>query len=343
MTEAYTFDDLFLKPRYSEVVSRSTVDLTTKLTKNFSLTSPVVSSPMDSVTDDRMAVELMQLGAAGAMHRFCSDSDAVKMAFTVWKCAPAYYPVIGSIGVGDEGKKRVEAFFDTFGVNVLLIDVAHGDHNNVIQMLEWLNKFSNRSYFDVIAGNIATADAAKRLQDAGADALRVGIGGGSVCTTRVRTGVGVPQLSAIMDVCEVATVPVIADGGIRNSGDAAKALAAGASSVMIGSLFAGTDEAPGDTLVIGEWPKEKHYKVYRGSASMSIKKQLNGSVSHVEGTATMVPLRGPVRKVMNILLEGIRSSMSYLGASNIAEFHNNAEFVKVTNAGAIEATPHGLL
>jgi IMP dehydrogenase len=220
--------------------------------------------------------------------------------------------------------------------------VAHGDHVHVQHALDWLNRLSNRGSFDVIAGNIATADAARRLEDWGADALRVGIGGGSMCETRVRTGIGIPQFSAICDVVEVANVPVISDGGIRYPGDVAKALGAGCDSVMIGSLFAGTDESPGDIFISGQWPHNKKMKMFRGSASATAKMAVNGNTEHVEGASRLVESKGSVKKVIRDIEQGVRSAMSYVGASNLSQFRQAAKFVKITNAGLIEAHPHGL-
>lgn len=162
----------------------------------------------------------------------------------------------------------------------------------------------------------------------------------SGCTTRTKTGVGVPQVTALIDVLGAATVPVIADGGCRYAGDIAKALAIGADSVMVGSMFAGTVESPGNVFVTGNWPNEKRYKMYRGSASATIKLETRGSAEHVEGTSAMIPLKGYVKDVVNTIQDGIRSAMSYVGATNLEEFRTHAQFVKVTNAGIREAAPH---
>jgi IMP dehydrogenase len=212
-----------------------------------------------------------------------------------------------------------------------------------------LNKLRDKFSFDIMAGNIATGAGAHALInkemsaiDVPADALRVGIGGGSVCETRVRTGVGVPQLSAVMDVRAHTDkfIPVISDGGIRYIGDVAKAICAGADAVMVGSLFSGTDEAPGDIHVSGKWPNASRYKIYRGSASESMKIASGTSRSHVEGTAKMVPLKGSVVNIVNDIVDGLKSAMSYLGSDNITDMQANAEFIKITHAGMAEALPH---
>jgi IMP dehydrogenase len=209
-------------------------------------------------------------------------------------------------------------------------------------MIEWLKERKDYFRFDIIAGSIATKQAALDLQEWGVDGLRVGVGGGSVCETRIRTGAGVPQLQAVFDVAEVAKVPFISDGGIRYPGDAAKALAAGADSVMIGSLFAGTDEAPGEIFVAGKWPDIKLMKVYRGLASATTKLKNGGAASHVEGASKMVECRGTVTQMIQEIVDGITSSMSYVGASNLEEFRTRAEFVKITSSGLAEAHPHGV-
>jgi IMP dehydrogenase len=193
---------------------------------------------------------------------------------------------------------------------------------------------------DIIAGNIATADAANDLQEWGADALRVGIGGGSVCETRIRTGVGVPQLTAVDEISYITEIPIISDGGIRYPGDVVKALAAGADTVMVGSLLSGTDEAPGEMFVGGQWPNTKNFKMFRGSASATIKMEKNGHSNHVEGAAKMVEHKGSVIRVIDDIMDGVTSAMSYLGVSDIEEICEVAEFVKISNAGLHEAHPH---
>lgn len=349
---ALTFDDVFIQPNYSDIESRKHVSTRAQLTSNFTVEVPLISAPMDSVSSDKMVLALssMRERATGALHRFCSVEENVVMVKAVKKYADVYptfecfggpvdpIPVIASVGaVGDE--ERIEKVLEA-GANILLVDVAHGDHIHVKNIMKFINNIDMT--FDVILGNIATADAAMRLEDWGADALRVGIGGGSMCTTRIRTGVGIPQITALDEVCKVASVPVISDGGIRSSGDVAKALAAGADTVMIGSLLSGTDEAPGDMFVTGDWPKEKKFKVYRGSASMAIKAATTGKTENVEGTATLVPVKGGAQSVVTTIMEGVRSSMSYVGAKNLTEFKQKAKFVRVTNAGLTEAHPHGL-
>jgi IMP dehydrogenase len=343
--QAHTFDDLFIVPSYSEVESRNDVDVSTQFTRNFKIHIPLVAAPMDSVCEQRMAERLFWLGGIGCLHRFTgiySQAEMVKATRNsfyheaVGEADPTK-PLCAAIGANGDFEDRADALVEA-GANILLIDVAHGHHINVKRALSLLNNKSWRSRVDIIAGNIATLDAAHDLESWGADALRVGIGGGSMCTTRIMTGVGVPQLQTIIDIAPNVNIPVISDGGIRSPGDVAKCLAAGASSVMIGNMFAGTDETPGET--IGIYPHLQ--KVYRGSASFSAKSANGQKTNHVEGVSTCVDAKGPVGNVVAKIMDGVRSSMSYVGANNLQEFHQNAKFVQVSHAGLTEAHPHGV-
>ena len=249
--------------------------------------------------------------------------------------------------VGDKGFERAEALIDA-GCDCIVIDTAHGHNTDVAAQVERVKKLSNA--VQVVAGNVATAEAARALAGAGADAIKVGIGPGSICTTRIVAGVGVPQLSAIMAASKAAAeqgVPVIADGGIRNSGDIAKALAAGASTVMVGSLLAGTEEAPGETFLY----QGRAYKAYRGMGSVGamargsadryfqqdIKDQLKLVPEGIEG---QVPYKGPVRDIVHQLVGGVKAAMGYTGATSIAELQQRARFVRITNAGLSESHVH---
>jgi IMP dehydrogenase len=343
--EALTFDDVSIVPGFSTITSRNNVKLNTKFTRNYDIAVPLVAAPMDTVCGPEMVNALMRHGATGCLHRFLSVDDQSGMISRLAAIVEFYsdknYPLVATIGATGDFEHRAERSLEA-GANVLLIDVAHGDHVHVRRALDWLNRLSNRSKFDVIAGNLATAAAARRLEDWGADALRVGIGGGSMCETRVRTGIGIPQFSTVLEVAEVATVPVISDGGIRYPGDVAKALAAGADSVMVGSLFAGTDEAPGEIFVAGQWPNTKVMKMFRGSASATAKMSVNGNTDHVEGASRIVESKGPVAKILSEIVQGVQSSLSYVGAENLSQFRSNASFVRITQAGLIEAHPHGL-
>lgn len=341
LKDAVTFDDVSLVPRYSEIESRGFVNLTSWLTTHYEIPTPLIASPMSTVVDKDMILALSNEGVAAPIHRFGSISQQIDLAEFAYIATGKKLPVISSIGVGSDAVDNAEKLLDA-GANIILIDVAHGDHINVKRVLLALNALSYRSRFDVIAGNIATVEAGRRLESWGADGLRVGIGGGSMCETRVRTGVGIPQLQSIIDIAQNTSVPIISDGGIRSPGDVAKALAAGADTVMIGSLFAGTDEAPGQLIITGEWPNTKAFKVYHGSASLTQKIISGQKAQHVEGTAKIMPAKGPVCDVVSAILEGVRSSMSYLGVDQVRDLREVAEFVRISNAGLIEAHPHGL-
>ncbi|WP_353859626.1 IMP dehydrogenase [Azospirillum formosense] len=256
--------------------------------------------------------------------------------------------VAAATGTGSDGLRRAEALFDA-GVDVLVVDTAHGHSLKVLDQVRAARNMSN--YTQVIAGNVATAEAAKALVDAGADAVKVGIGPGSICTTRIVAGVGVPQLTAIMDVveaCEKMGIPVIADGGIKFSGDLAKAIAAGASVAMLGSLFAGTDESPGEVILY----QGRSYKSYRGMGSVgamargSADRYFQQEVSTMklvpEGVEGRVPYKGPVAAVIHQLVGGLRAAMGYTGSQSIAEMQTKCEFVRITNAGLRESHVHDI-
>jgi IMP dehydrogenase len=249
-------------------------------------------------------------------------------------------PLCAAIGVTDDYKERAQELVKN-GCNVLLIDVAHGHHVLVKNAIEELkNEFGTN--VEIIGGSIATADAARDLCEWGVDGIRAGIGNGSLCETRIRTGVGIPQVSALLDICSTADifgVPVNADGGIRNIGDVCKGLACGADTVMLGSLLSGTKESPGTIEKIGEWPNEKLYKKYRGSASLDSKSD-RGESNNVEGNSKIIPYKGKVKRIISDISDGIKSSCSYVGASSVLDFQSKCEFVRVTQAGTIEAKPH---
>jgi IMP dehydrogenase len=255
--------------------------------------------------------------------------------------------VAAAVGTGADGYERAAALFDA-GVDVLFVDTAHGHSSRVLDAVAKIRKLAN--YTQIIAGNIATGDGAKALIDAGADAVKVGIGPGSICTTRIVAGVGVPQLTAIMDsveVCRKQNIPVIADGGIKFSGDLAKAIAAGADCAMLGSLFAGTDEAPGEVFLY----QGRTYKSYRGmgsvgamargSADRYFQQEVSNTLKLVpEGIEGRVPHKGPVAQVIHQLIGGLRAAMGYTGSASIADMQRNCQFVKITNAGLAESHVH---
>ena len=252
-----------------------------------------------------------------------------------------------AVGTGEDTEKRVELLVSA-GVDLIVVDTAHGHSKGVLDRVKWIKKYFPNT--DVIGGNIATADAAKALIDHGADGVKVGIGPGSICTTRIVAGVGVPQVTAIANVAEILNkknIPFIADGGIRYSGDIAKAIAAGASSVMLGSMFAGTEEAPGEV----ELYQGRSYKSYRGMGSIGAMQkgssdryfqdsENNAEKLVPEGIEGRVPYKGPVLNVIHQLMGGLRASMGYVGVQNITEMHKKATFVQITNAGIKESHVH---
>ena len=353
---ALTYDDIQLIPAYSEIKSRQSINLKTMLTKRYGLLQPLVASPMDTVCGYEMAYKMAVMGGAGVIHRFMSIEEQSKIVnrlqadiygegfggsiaenwgvmFDDWHAEMPYVPIVVAIGVQEEDRIRAKELVKS-GANVLVIDVAHGHHKNVIDMVKWCKEQPEFDEVDIIAGNIATAQAAIDLENAGADGLRVGIGGGSLCTTRIKTGFGVPNVTSLEDVVSEAKTPVMADGGIRMSGDIAKALAVGASTVMLGSLIAGTDEAPGQIVET----KGGLYKRYRGSASLETKVTHGQAARNVEGESTTIPYKGGVKYIITGLLDGVKSALSYAGAEDLLTY--KPDYVVVTNAGQNEAKPH---
>lgn len=352
MKLALTYDDIQLVPSYSEIIHRRDISLRTLVSKRYGLLIPLVASPMDTVCEDEMAVKMMSLGGVGCIHRFMTIEQQVEQVRIVkfasldekmiehwgvmlddWHSEICQIPIMSAIGVQEEDKDRAKKLVNA-GSNILLIDVAHGHHKNVIDMIKWC-KENLPKHVDIIAGNIATADAATALTFAGADGLRVGIGGGSLCTTRIKTGFGVPNVTSIMSVVPYSDgIPVMADGGIRTSGDIAKALAIGASSVMLGSLLAGTEESPGKILETSGGL----FKRYRGSASLETKVTHGQAERNVEGESTIIPYKGGTKFIVEGLLDGVKSALSYGGARDLDNF--NPEIIQVTNSGILEAKPH---
>lgn len=343
MRQALTYDDIQLIPNYSDVQTRQNIDLTTAVSRNWSINIPIVGSCMDTVTEYEMAATLMEMGGVGCIHRFMSIEEQVAqvkklVAYRDTDLTLSHLPIMAAVGVvGDYLDRAVE--LENAGCNIILVDVAHGHHSNMEVALAELKAHLTEGITDVIAGNIATAEAAEDLIAWGADGLRVGIGGGSLCTTRVKTGFGVPNVTSIEEVFKVAEgagVPIMADGGIKSSGDIAKALAVGADCVMVGSLLAGTKESPGAIL---ETPQGL-YKRYRGSASLETKVTHGQKARNVEGESTTIPFKGGVKFIVNGLTDGVRSAFSYAGSDNIIDYYTRADYNVVTNAGLAEAKPH---
>lgn len=340
-----TYDDVLLLPQYSEVTPTQT-NLVSNLTKKISLKIPVVASPMDTVCEKEMALELGKLGGYAIIHRNLSigkQAEQLKQVLRQGVRAGA------AVGVGADFSERVKALVKA-GAEEICIDSAHGHTKHVIEAIEWINK--NYPLIEVIAGNTATYEGTKALFKAGAAAVKVGMGPGSICTTRIMSGMGVPQLTAVMEGVragkEFKNKMIIADGGIKTSGDIVKALAAGANCVMLGSLLAGTDEVPGKMVVI----KGKKYKIYRGMGSLGAMKfgsaerygQEKTAKKFVpEGVEGLVECKGSLESVLFQLMGGLRSGMAYLGAKNLQELRQKAEFIRISPAGLAESKPHSIV
>ena len=363
-TQALTFDDVLLRPGYADF-SRSDIVLGTKLTKNITLAIPLVSAPMDTVTESTMAIALAKAGGLGFIHR---NLTIAAQAAEVKKVKQAKLPVGAAVGSSPSYEERVAALVKA-GVDVLLVDSAHGYSKQVIAATKAIKKCYPK--IELVAGNVATAQGAKTLIEAGVDGLRVGMGPGAICSTRIVSGMGVPQLTAILETVVVAKragVPVIADGGINHSGDITKALAAGASTVMLGRLLAATKESPGRTVKLtrAEVPSRfrsiingatvYHFKHYRGMGSVGAMRQglkissedeFHGKnyakdILIAEGVEGLVPMSGSVEQETGRLLSGLQSGMYYVGAQTIPDLARVAQFIQITQASLTESYPHDL-
>ena len=331
-----TYDDVLIVPSKSAVRSRRDPALDARVTRRHMMKLPFISANMDTVTESKMAIAMAHLGGLGILHRFMTVEQQIA---EVNKMHAAQLTLVAaSVGVGEEARGRAEALVAA-GVNLLTIDIAHGHSTAMLETLKWLrDKFGDR--VDLIAGNVATPEATQDLIDAGADTIKVGIGPGSMCTTRLITGAGVPQLTAVAwcaPIAHAAGVPVIADGGLKTSGDVVKALAAGADSVMLGSLLAGTLETPGEV--------HQGRKAYRGMASRAAQTSWRGGLPQgmaPEGEATSVAIKGTVADVLNEMAGGLRSGMSYVNATTLNEIPERARFVEMTANGFRESVAHGV-
>ncbi len=331
IVDGLTFDDVMLVPSHSEIPSRSNIDTSVDLGKGIKLDIPVVSANMKNVTGRLMSDAMTELGGLPIQHRFFDSWQDRVRAFKYCKNPER---VAVSIGVKDEDKEALAELVD-HGCRIVCIDVAHGDSKLCVDMTRHIaDKYPQLL---LISGNVATAWGALRLYNAGADVIKVGVGPGSLCTTRIETGNGVPQLTALNNVfdssfegsIENRKFKIIADGGIRQAGDIVKALVY-SDAVMLGNLLSGTDEAPGDIIERGN----VRYKGYAGSSTHK--------VNHVEGVKALVPLKGPVAPIIDHLMQGVRSGMSYQGSLNLEELKREPEFVRVSGAGLIESHPHDI-
>ncbi|WP_369956011.1 IMP dehydrogenase [Levilactobacillus brevis] len=357
--EGFTFDDVLLIPAESHVLPNE-VDLSTQLAPNLKLNVPFLSASMDTVTETKMATTMARNGGLGVIHKNMSADDQAKMVAAVKAIEndASQYPnaavdannhllVAAAVGVTSDTFDRASALLNA-GADAIIIDTAHGHSAGVLRKVAEIRQQLPDA--TLIAGNVATGEGTRALFEAGVDVVKVGIGPGSICTTRVVAGVGVPQLTAIYDAAQVAREfgkPIIADGGMKYSGDIVKALAAGGNAVMFGSMFSGTDEAPGDIIEDGG----KKYKTYRGMGSLasmshgSADRYFQGGVNEAnklvpEGIEARVEYKGSVNDIIFQMVGGLRSGMGYTGSATIRDLIDNAQFVRISNAGLIESHPH---
>ena len=344
--EALTFDDVTLVPKYSSVLP-SDVITETSLSKNLHLKIPLITSAMDTVTESKMAIAIAKAGGIGVIHR---NLDIKKQILEIKKVKSQKLLVGAAVGAGDNEFIRAKKILKE-NIDLLVVDTAHGHTKKVGEIITKIKKIKPKKV-TLCAGNVATFEAASFLVKLGVDIIKVGIGPGSICTTRLVAGIGVPQLSAILNVkkgLKKKKVSIIADGGIKFSGDIAKALAAGADAVMIGSLFAGTDEAPGKIIK----KNGKLYKSFRGMGSIGAMnkgsadryyqlKQKDKSKYVPEGVEGFVKYKGKVDKIFYKLIGGLKSSMGYLGAKKLNLLRTNPKFVKITKAGFYESMVHNI-
>ena len=343
--EALTFDDVLLIPKFSSTLPTET-NLSINLAKNLKLKIPFLSSAMDTVTESKMAIAIAHQGGLGVIHRNLSINSQVK---EIKKVKNKKLLVGAAVGTSEEDILRAKSILDA-GLDLLVIDTAHGHSFKVINTLKKIRKFSNK--IPICVGNIATGEAAVKLYNEGADILKVGIGPGSICTTRMIAGIGVPQITAIRNVkksMKNKKIKIISDGGIKFSGDLVKAIAAGADAIMMGSIFAGTEESPGKKFKY----KNKLYKSYRGMGSIGAmsagssnryfqKNYKDKSKFVPEGVEARVLYKGSVEKIIYQLQGGLRSSMGYIGAKKIEEIYKKGKFIKITKAGFYESMVHSV-
>ncbi len=364
--EYLTYDDVLLLPSYSSF-RRDEISLSSKLSKNITLEAPFVSAPMDTVTESTLAIALAKIGGIGIIHRNLTVSDQVS---EVKKVVEKNLKIGAAIGANKGFEERAEALVDA-GVSIICIDSAHGYADFIIEAIKYIKR--RFPTVDIMAGNVATYDGAKGLVEAGADSIRVGMGPGAICTTRIVSGMGVPQLTAIAEcvkAAETSGIPVIADGGIKYSGDMVKAFAVGASSVMMGRMFAACEESPGEKISLTpehvparfkDILKEKKdayiFKTYRGMGSIGamekgtqIKsedefhgKSYKDKVLVAEGVEGLVPVTGTVKDVIDQMIGGIKSGMYYVGCKSFQELYEKAQFIKITQASLTESHPHDLV
>ena len=334
MKETLSFDDVLLVPKYSTIESRSEIATSNCLDENLWFDLPIISSPMDTITESSMVASMHKAGGMGIIHRYTSIEEQISIIRATQlkeTCTAA-----AAIGMTGDYIERSHALVNE-GVKILCVDVAHGHHVMMERCLKTL-KDDFGSDIHVMAGNVATLEGFDALSQWGADSIRVGIGGGSICSTRLVSGHGIPTFQSILDCSRtIYNTKIIADGGIKTSGDMIKAFAAGADFVIVGSLLAGTKETPGE---IFKGSDGKQYKVYRGMASSAAQNAWRGKSTSPEGISTTVPYKGSATKILKNIHGGLRSGFSYSGARNFKEFQAKSEFVRQTNAGQSESFTH---
>ncbi len=362
LEEGLTFDDLLLLPNYSEILPSQAITKS-RFSENVPLNIPLISSAMDTVTESQMAIAMALLGGLGIIHKNLTIEVQAQEVEKVKKnkVNKSQFPLANidkdgslrvgaAVGVSEKEFERARRLMSAH-IDVIVIDTAHGHSKGVIEMIKKIKKY--KKHIEIVAGNVATREACLALIKAGANGIKVGIGPGSICTTRVIAGIGVPQMHAIFscrEVCHKYKIPFISDGGIQYSGDVVKALAGGASSVMIGSIFAGTDEAPGELTE----KDGRKYKIYRGMGSLGAMKKgskdryAQGDVQDSfklvpEGIEGQVTYRGKLEDTVYQLIGGLRSGMGYLGAQTISEMQKKAKFIRISGASLTESHPHGIL
>ncbi|KTC70224.1 inosine 5'-monophosphate dehydrogenase [Legionella birminghamensis] len=333
-TQAITFDDVLLVPAYNHHESRRVVDISMKdRLGKLHLQLPVISSNMDTITESKMANFMTSKGGIGALHRFLSIEENIE---EFKKCSGT---VFVSVGCSDAELQRAEALRDA-GADYFCVDVAHGHAKYVGKMLKELRKILGSRC--IMAGNVATYAGADYLASCGADIIKAGVGGGSVCSTRIKTGFGIPMITCIQD-CARTDRSIVADGGIRTSGDIVKALAFGADFVMIGGMLAGTEPTPGEVITKEDGRKVKRY---RGMASREAQEDFHGQMNEwktAEGVAAEVPYRDTHDATIADIIGGLRSGLTYAGADSISELQRKLDYVVVTQAGRLESLPHKLM
>ena len=330
--EYLSFDDILIRPLYSEVRTRSNVSLTTELSSGLKLDLPILAANMDTVCGEKMAIAMADLGGMGILHR---SMNADQRLVSVRRLTANRQKVGVAVGIHSPFEEII-ALIDN-GVDAVVLDIAHGDSAHALDRVHKIRALVEKrnSAACVVGGNVATPEAVQRMFSAGAHSVKVGIGPGSACTTRIKTGVGVPQVTAIADcasAADVCGITCIADGGMKTPGDIAKALALGADAVMIGGMLAGTDESPGEVVYRGG----QEFKEFRGMASAEA-----GS-EYVEGASGVVPYMGSTAKVVKDIAKGLRSALSYSGAGNLEQFHLNAELLKISPISVSRNGAHGL-